>query len=42
MNQAVEIVLPTDSGLIFTGSGPADVMMLATFKLCVCANDHAR
>ena len=33
MNQAEEIVLPTDSGLISTGSGPADVMILATFKL---------
>src|ERR1700744_1138723 len=34
-------VLPTESTLIATGSGPADVMILAIARCCAWANDHS-
>ncbi|CFS05462.1 Uncharacterised protein [Mycobacterium tuberculosis] len=38
---APAIVLPTDSVVIATGSGPADVMIWAMFNCLPTANDHS-
>ncbi|CNN49871.1 Uncharacterised protein [Mycobacterium tuberculosis] len=41
MIPAVAIVFATDSAVIATGSGPADVMMLAMARCWAWANDHS-
>ncbi|CNJ61774.1 Uncharacterised protein [Mycobacterium tuberculosis] len=35
------MVLPTESALIATASGPAELTILAMFRCCAWANDHS-